>query len=177
MTIAVVAERNARVSAPRDVSDDEEDGDGKKKGKGKERVPKKYVNLKLVALPPRNNSNMVSGDAYLQLLLFESDSIVHDGEKNTYRGGSGGAYEKWCNLSVGSVIAILNPRVLRPLKVSATRTILTPGWGHAASSQPPTGAQPDLSRFGQLYWASVGYWPVYGYAARRQPMQGLGRLA
>lgn len=107
---------------------------GKDEGKGgedqerwrKRRGPRKYINLKLCALPPRIQSKGPSGDAMLQLLLFESDAIVRedenaeddDGEtKKTYRGGSGGAYEKWCNLGVGSVIAILNPRVLRPLRV------------------------------------------------------------
>jgi minichromosome maintenance protein 10 len=62
----------------------------------------------------------VKGDAMLQLLLFEADARLHgvqDGDQR-YRGGSGGAYEKWCNLAAGSVIAILNPRVLRPLRVS-----------------------------------------------------------
>jgi minichromosome maintenance protein 10 len=100
---------------------------GKSGGHGgaKKRRPRKYINLKLVALPPRNKTlgggMTTSGDALLQLLLFESDAIVHTGDGNggktrSYRGGSGGAYERWCNLGVGSVIAVLNPRVLRPLK-------------------------------------------------------------
>ena len=151
VTIAVVAERGEiRVSGMKDVaSDDEDEGhvegteagkerksklaaakDRATKGKSKapaerKRRPKKYINLKLVSLPPRNKAlggSGVAGDAMLQLLLFESDAIVHndDGEggvTRSYRGGSGGAYERWCNLGVGSVIAILNPRILRPLKV------------------------------------------------------------
>ncbi|EJT49372.1 hypothetical protein A1Q1_01574 [Trichosporon asahii var. asahii CBS 2479] len=153
VTIAVVAERgDIRVSGTRNVKSDDEDddddgsdGDGrqpqhqkrKKQGKqgkeNKKRKPRKYINLKLVALPPRNKtlgSNTISGDAHLQLLLFESDSIVNgtDDEGNetrSYRGGSGGAYEKWCNLGVGSVIALLNPRVLRPLKAGGTPHPLT----------------------------------------------------
>lgn len=147
VTIAVVAERgDIRVSGSREAASDDDDeeeeddeGDGppkaktkafgKGKGKGKhenkkKRPPRKYINLKLVALPPRNKSlgaASVGGDAYLQLLLFESDAIVRkdDGQGGVvreYRGGSGGAYEKWCNLAVGSVVALLNPRVLRPLK-------------------------------------------------------------
>jgi minichromosome maintenance protein 10 len=101
------------------------------KPKPKKRAPRKYINLKLASLPPRRagrESTSTQGDALLQLLLFEADAIVrsepnHDehgkGQKTrSYRGGSGGAYEKWCNLGVGSVIAILNPRVLRPLRVS-----------------------------------------------------------
>lgn len=150
VTIAVVAERgDIRVSGTRNVKSDDEDDDdesdgegrpqrpkGKKQGKGrddKKRKPRKYINLKLVALPPRNKtlgSNTVSGDAHLQLLLFESDSIVsgtddEGNETKSYRGGSGGAYEKWCNLGVGSVIALLNPRVLRPLKAGGTPHPLT----------------------------------------------------
>lgn len=144
VTIAVVAERgDIRVSGTRDVKSDDDDNDddddegggdqpqrskrkvhGKGEKAGKKRKPRKYINLKLVALPPRNKTlgaAPVSGDAHLQLLLFESDSIVRgtDDEGNdtrNYRGGSGGAYEKWCNLGVGSVIALLNPRVLRPLR-------------------------------------------------------------
>lgn len=94
----------------------------------KERQPRKYLNLKLAALGARTGNKSSSGDALLQLLLFESDSIVRmdpdeDGnEKISYRGGSGGAYEKWHKLSVGDVIMILNPRVLRPLRVSGPRS-------------------------------------------------------
>lgn len=101
---------------------------GKDKGKGKgtntqtrQRVPRKYINLTLVSLPSRAslNGKAAGGDARAQLLLFESDAIVHgkEGEERSYRGGSGGAYEKWCNLGVGSVIAIVSPRILRPIKV------------------------------------------------------------
>ncbi len=104
----------------------EDDKERKEKEQWKKRRgPRKYINLKLCALPPRSKATSgPSGDALLQLLLFESDAVVReekeeDGEiKRTYRGGSGGAYERWCNLGVGSVIAILNPRVLRPLRVS-----------------------------------------------------------
>ena len=102
----------------------------------KRRGPRKYINLKLCALPPRNRSSSTAttGDALLQLLLFESDAVVHEekeggnGEtKRSYRGGSGGAYERWCNLGEGSVIAVLNPRVLRPLRVSTSFTF----WGRS----------------------------------------------
>jgi minichromosome maintenance protein 10 len=100
--------------------------------KANRRGPRKYINLKLCSLPSRSSSSSSSssttgGDALLQLLLFQADHAIRkevvneDGEKvdhTVYKGGSGGAYEKWCNLNVGSVIAILNPRVLRPLRVS-----------------------------------------------------------
>jgi len=111
-------------SGPAKAKDEE-----KQKWKNK-RGPRKYINLKLCALSPRtpgSSSKTIAGDAMLQLLLFESDAVISsdptdededDGKvKKSYRGGSGGAYEKWCNLGIGSVIAILNPRVLRPLQV------------------------------------------------------------
>lgn len=121
-----------RAALPKQVKgqkDDKVDEKTKEKDKWKKRRgPRKYINLKLCALPPRSKSTSTtsgpSGDAMLQLLLFEADSVVRenkdgDGElERSYRGGSGGAYEKWCNLGVGSVIAVLNPRVLRPLRVS-----------------------------------------------------------
>lgn len=108
-------------------------GKGKDKGKPastKERVPRKYINLKLVSLPSRSKSlgaKAAGSDAHLQLLLFEAEAVVHNknGKDRSYRGGSGGAYEKWSNLGVGSVIAILNPRVLRPLQVRSQPWLTT----------------------------------------------------
>ncbi|WVQ97510.1 hypothetical protein IAU59_004624 [Kwoniella sp. CBS 9459] len=99
--------------------------DPKNKGQERRRAPRKYINFTLCSLPPRTRSlgkTETSGDALLQLLLFEADAIVsqetgEDGEiMRSYRGGSGGAYEKWCNLSEGSVVAILNPRVWRNIR-------------------------------------------------------------
>ncbi|KAL7421013.1 hypothetical protein Q5752_003897 [Cryptotrichosporon argae] len=137
LTIAVVAERSdVRVSGTRDTgygSDDEAPDKGaarpptrpltaaekdkreRLKDKGNKRGPRKYVNLKLCALGPRTKGSS-GGDALLQLLLFEADAVGEkDGGGKLYKGGSGGAYETWCNIAVGSVVAVLNPRVLRPL--------------------------------------------------------------
>lgn len=55
----------------------------------------------------------------LSVLLFESESvdegIEEDGYKvPKYKGGSGGAYEKFWKESVGAVVAILNPTVMKP---------------------------------------------------------------
>lgn len=106
-----------------------DDEKNKKKPKGNRRGPRKYINLKLCSLPPRDKPSS-SGDAMLQLLLFQADHVVRKEEVNdegekvehvVYKGGSGGAYEKWCTLNVGSVVAILNPRVLRPLRVRLPR--------------------------------------------------------
>ncbi|WVQ75339.1 hypothetical protein IAR50_004957 [Cryptococcus sp. DSM 104548] len=88
----------------------------------KKREPRKYINLTLCAMPRRKYGSTTStGDVLLQMLLFEADHVVtmengEGGIYKSYRGGSGGAYEKWCNIAEGSVIAILNPRVWRNLR-------------------------------------------------------------
>lgn len=152
VTIAVVAERGeVRMSGYKDASDSESDGEGsgtskhkpvtgqagagpakpgapsKRAQPPKKRRAKKYINIRLAALPSRAVSGPGSGaggDAMLQLLLFEADHVVRSEPdeqgkvKQTYKGGSGGAYERWCNLNPGDVIGLVNPKVLRPLKVS-----------------------------------------------------------
>ncbi|CED85280.1 Protein required for S-phase initiation or completion [Phaffia rhodozyma] len=108
----------------------------KKKTERKEQRVKKFVSFKLTQLPPRGSTvGAASGDATLTLLMFESDSsnLVAGGSggnaevagnggdnyaKRVYRGGSGGAFEEFWKLKVGTVIAILNPKILRPLKNS-----------------------------------------------------------
>jgi minichromosome maintenance protein 10 len=106
------------------------------KGKGKApgggpgpRAARKYVNLKLIDFGARSSSSatggkaVIRGDAFLSLLLFESESVedIVDPEtkKKTrmYRGGSRGAFEHMATLREGSVVALLNPRVLRPFQV------------------------------------------------------------
>lgn len=110
------------------------DGHGKpsqtagKKKKWTPKSQKKFVTFRLVALPPRSSGkSATSGDATVNLILFEADSVadVKGGEtraggsskRRVYKGGSGGAFETFWNVKVGTVLAILNPRVLRPLKV------------------------------------------------------------
>ena len=160
MTIAIVAERGeVRVSGKSEHAvsdnDDEDENTPVRQKQGdkarsteerdkerwrKRRGPKKYVNLKLCSLPSRSSTlgsgSGASGDALLQLLLFESESFVvgADGKKS-YRGGSGGAYERWANLGVGSVVALLNPRVLRPLKVSARCWAVVARWADSRPAQ------------------------------------------
>jgi minichromosome maintenance protein 10 len=61
------------------------------------------------------------GDAVLSLLLFEPDSydIVSKGDglllEKIYKGGSRGAFETMAKLREGSVVALLNPRILKLL--------------------------------------------------------------
>jgi minichromosome maintenance protein 10 len=108
-------------------------GKGKQKGKGKEDAPRKpsgrkYISLKLVDFGARTASSatggkkIIRGDALLSLLLFEADEMttaVDDAGHKTkiYRGGSGGAFEKVATLREGAVIALLNPKILKPFQV------------------------------------------------------------
>ncbi|KAF9074419.1 hypothetical protein BDP27DRAFT_1258970 [Rhodocollybia butyracea] len=119
----------------------EEDGapSAQKKDKGKETKKTKhnpeapnprrrYVNVKLIDFGSRTSSSSVTkgqirGDAFLMLLLFEAeacDLITEEyGEKlakpkKVYRGGSGGAFEVMAKLKEGDVIALLNPRIMKP---------------------------------------------------------------
>ncbi|KAG6879643.1 hypothetical protein C0992_000278 [Termitomyces sp. T32_za158] len=138
-TIAVVAERGPlRYSkAPVVVGPDEGDEaekKGKWKGKGSinegiaKPTGKKYVNLKLIDFGSHSRSSssatggkaIIRGDAFLSLLLFESDSfdlVSGDGNRQArkiYKGGSRGAFESMSKLKEGDVIALLNPRILKP---------------------------------------------------------------
>jgi minichromosome maintenance protein 10 len=142
ITIAVVAERGplkysrAPVTVGKVAGDRDEDSkDRKSKGKGKEEPPKptgkKYVNVRLIDFGARAKSAssatggkaVIRGDAFLSLLLFEADRfdlVTADGEskpKKIYRGGSGGAFEAMEKIKEGDVIALLNPKVLKPFQV------------------------------------------------------------
>ncbi|KAJ7858606.1 hypothetical protein B0H14DRAFT_3864285 [Mycena olivaceomarginata] len=132
ITIAVVAERGPYKysKAPVEITPDEDDH------KGKAKVPskpsgKKFINIKLVdfGAPARSASSatggkaVIRGDAMLSLLLFESDGFEtvpqEEGRpKKVYRGGSRGAFEQMCDLKEGDVVALLNPRILKPFQRS-----------------------------------------------------------
>lgn len=142
MTIAVIAERGPikYTKAPVGVDKDEEEKKKKKKwdGKGKGVAleedgggggggGKKYVTLKMIDFGARSSSSSsglggsgIRGDAMLNLILFEADRVdlISNGGSSTtekvYKGGSGGAFEKLMNVREGDVIALLNPRVLKP---------------------------------------------------------------
>jgi minichromosome maintenance protein 10 len=87
---------------------------------------RKYVNMTLIDFGTGSSSKKGTsrGDAVLSLLLFESDTYdtVSRGDgllpEKIYKGGSRGAFETMAKLREGSVIALLNPRVLKPLQVS-----------------------------------------------------------
>jgi len=90
---------------------------------------KKYVNLKLIDFGCRSDLGandgkpVIRGDAFLSLLLFESDSFdtldANNGglPKKIYKGGSKGAFEHMARLREGAVIALLTPKVLKPFQV------------------------------------------------------------
>lgn len=130
--------------APVAIERESGDPDPKKqwKGKGRDNEPekpsgKKYVNLKLIDFGARTGSKTsatggaptIRGDAFLTLLLFESDGFDliprDDGRKpdKVYRGGSRGAFEHLTDVKEGDVIALLNPKVLKPFQV-----FLSSGW-------------------------------------------------
>jgi minichromosome maintenance protein 10 len=94
---------------------------------------RKYVNMTLIDFGAGgggggggsgSKKGAPRGDAVLSLLLFESDTYdtVSRGDgllpEKIYKGGSRGAFETMAKLREGSVIALLNPRVLKPLQVS-----------------------------------------------------------
>lgn len=90
---------------------------------------KKYVNLKLIDFGCRSYSGanggkpLIRGDAFLSLLLFESDAFdtldTNNGglPKKIYKGGSKGAFEHMSRLREGAVIALLTPKILKPFQV------------------------------------------------------------
>lgn len=103
------------------------------KGKAKQEPTKpsgkRYMNLKLIDFGCRTRSSAsggkstIRGDAFLTLLLFEADRVDvverDDGVKEKiYKGGSRGAFEKLSKLKEGTVVAFLNPRILKPFQVS-----------------------------------------------------------
>lgn len=140
-----ISHPSASTKVESDDGGDDEDADAspiRKKGKTRvktenitdgKRKTRKFVNLKLCSLPTKasRKGNGVSGDTLLTLLLFEAETETRETKGDTvkrhYRGGSGGAYEKWWKLDVGSVIGIVAPKVLKPWGVSSL-TILGNGW-------------------------------------------------
>jgi minichromosome maintenance protein 10 len=98
---------------------------------------RKYVNMTLIDFGEGggggnsgSKKGAPRGDAVLSLLLFESDThdTVSRGDgllpEKIYKGGSRGAFESMAKLREGSVVALLNPRVLKPLQVSVIFTFL-----------------------------------------------------
>ncbi|KAF8310788.1 hypothetical protein DL93DRAFT_2084167 [Clavulina sp. PMI_390] len=103
---------------------------GKKnqQSKGAEKKPKgkKYITLRLVdfgrrSTDPHTGKITIGGDALLNMILFEADSFEtiqksQGGTERLYRGGSGGAFEASSRWRAGTVIAIMNPKILKPFQ-------------------------------------------------------------
>lgn len=147
VTIAVVAQRGPinHTRAPVCLEREEEDAVGRNgkplpgkqnmgKAKTQDSAPpkplgKKYVNLKLIDFGCRSDpgandgKSSIRGDAFLSLLLFESDNFdtldTNNGglPKKVYKGGSKGAFEHMSKLREGAVIALLTPKILKPFQV------------------------------------------------------------
>lgn len=123
VTIAVVAERgdiklqNGSIQTTESSEKDSQNQTEAKTG------PKKYTTIRLVDLgggPSSDKTKSPRGDAYLNMMLFEANSVTTSRETNSrtversYKGGSGGAFEQSSKFPEGTVIAICSPRVLRP---------------------------------------------------------------
>ncbi|KAJ7725273.1 hypothetical protein B0H14DRAFT_3098149 [Mycena olivaceomarginata] len=119
ITIAVVAERGPYKysKAPVEIIPDEDDRKGKAKAPPKP-SGKKFINIKLVdfGAPARSASSATGGKA-----VIRGDAMLPQEEgqpKKVYRGGSRGAFEQMCDLKEGDVVALLNPRILKPFQRS-----------------------------------------------------------
>jgi minichromosome maintenance protein 10 len=146
VTIAVIAERGqiqvsgggGRNSTKKkepssgghdDGTDDEtpKTDETKKPEQRKKNSGKKYLSLRLVDFGHRSrrssasSKEIIRGDALLNMLLFEADSFSTAGgdgrSERVYRGGSGGAFEACAKFREGTVIAIMNPKILKPFQV------------------------------------------------------------
>ena len=126
VTIAIVAERgdiklqNGTIKTTEPNEKDAQAQTEQTKG------PKKYTTIRLIDLggvAPKEKTKSPRGDAYLNMMLFEADSVTTSRESDSrtversYKGGSGGAFEQSARFPEGTVIAICSPKVLRPYQV------------------------------------------------------------
>ena len=112
--------KGAEEEAPEEEEEEEEEESVWKKQTKKQKTSR-YIRFTLVDLS--TEAAAASGTGTLHLLLFEAESqdtvVEESGYKvPRYKGGSGGAYEKFWKEPVGSILAILNPRVLKSQPVS-----------------------------------------------------------
>lgn len=145
VTIAVVAERGpvklTRAPVTLDA-DEQQDKRSWKKDKGKKKedevknpTGKKFVNFKLIDFGARSKSSVngaqaaIRGDAFLTLLLFEADSFdliqadPNQKPRKLYKGGSRGAFEAMAKVKEGDVVALLNPKILKPFQVCSNLSL------------------------------------------------------
>lgn len=210
VTIAVVAERGSINQTRAPVGLEREEGamghNGKPlpgksnagKGTASGSAPpkplgKKYVNLKLIDFGCRSDSSanggkpVIRGDAFLSLLLFESDSFdtldTDNGglPRKIYKGGSKGAFEHMSKLREGAVIALLTPKILKPFQVSRfpgapfnatdAKNTTTAFGQHAPPHNKHLGCN---SRVGGVYFCHrvcKGSWDLSGYQEGRKTLR------
>ncbi|KAF8485480.1 hypothetical protein JB92DRAFT_2836875 [Gautieria morchelliformis] len=150
VTIAVIAEMGPiKLTSTSSTTHNDDDvtpsNATDRKGKGKQKDDrddkkmggKKYMSLKLVDFGTRTRTSsatpkaQIRGDALLTLLLFEAESWSYVEDENRpkasksertkiFKGGSGGAFEACMKLHEGAVIAILNPKILKPYQRNTT---------------------------------------------------------
>ena len=89
--------------------------------------PDANTSLRLVDFGHRGSHSqgskaVIKGDAVLNMIFFEADSFStirnSDGlADRVYRGGSGGAFESCARYREGTVIAVMNAKILKPFQV------------------------------------------------------------
>ncbi|KAF9502984.1 hypothetical protein BS47DRAFT_906641 [Hydnum rufescens UP504] len=125
VTIAVIAECGP-ISVSRAKSTADSSGDGPKKTSGCKYLTLKLVDFGHTGSDSQSSKAVIKGDAVLNLILFEADSYStirnSDGlSDRVYRGGSGRAFEACANFRQGTVIAILNSKILKPFQKGAAK--------------------------------------------------------
>ncbi|KAF9054063.1 hypothetical protein BJ165DRAFT_1337984 [Panaeolus papilionaceus] len=141
VTIAVIAERGPIKFTRAPIALEKEDDEDNKKDYWRkknnqpepEKKGKRFINFKLIDFGARTSGSsatggkaVIRGDAFLNLLLFEADRVeVMEGAdgsvEKVYRGGSKGAYERFADVKEGDVVALLNPKILKPFQKSNDR--------------------------------------------------------
>jgi minichromosome maintenance protein 10 len=143
--------------------DEEEEPDETFRPQSKSQKKRRFIRFSLVDLSTPTSS--ATGSGTLTLLLFESDSsdlVTEDGGKKrgNYRGGSGGAYEKWWKESEGAVVAVLNPKVMKQASQSLSPVDVFFGCGLTVVShsdaRETNGYHARFSRFHHLDWSIEG---------------------
>ncbi|KAM6490657.1 hypothetical protein JOM56_014000 [Amanita muscaria] len=129
--------RNKTGGKGKEKQQEQDDEENTAKGGGK-----RYVNVRLVDFGARSKGSetggagIIRGDACLSMLLFESNSFdwLEPGDEEeqgkskkkklkVYKGGSKGAFESMHRLRHGDVVALLNPRVLKPFQRNSTSAL------------------------------------------------------
>lgn len=126
---------------------------------------KERKNLRFTLVDLSTPAASQSGAGTLSVMLFEAQSVDQgvgeDGwEAPRYKGGSGGAYEKFWKESAGAVVAIINPQILKP-RVVSSRVLHSEGsfeargpladshYSHSRARRPPASPMSTLSRRGR----------------------------